>query len=327
MKQRRYPRCAGFAILIATLAFGLHISSVDAQDHRNTVTFDNRSGEPALVKLIGPIGQTIEVPDGQSRTVNVAAGEYYLLARYGSDPNRYTYSRGDRFTVGETARQYSAITITLHKVVGGNYPTRPTSAQEFDKAIAESREPQAKQPQAHAVTTPKTEDARSAGATETAVAGAEGEAPTADGQPVLAVQGKPVLTVAKTERLTQFVEQQNRKVLATPGYEFIRVYFVAKWPVKAEQDPCDALAGMRDPRTATRPGDYVLVDNGGKKVVGWIMEWTWVAPPDGAPPAESCAFTVLFQESPAGSNLVKIRLNGAEADISMVSGARGAAKP
>lgn len=37
------------------------IISASAQ---NTISFDNQSGEPALVKLIGPTPKDIEVPDG-----------------------------------------------------------------------------------------------------------------------------------------------------------------------------------------------------------------------------------------------------------------------
>ena len=85
------------------------------------------------MKVIGPTVQTVEVPKGQNHTVNVVAGEYYLLVRYGSKPDQYSYTKGDPFTVNQTAIQYSVINITLHKVVGGNYPTHPSSHEEFDR--------------------------------------------------------------------------------------------------------------------------------------------------------------------------------------------------
>lgn len=119
-----------FIVAILLLA---NTAGLGAQALRNTITFDNQSGEFSLVKLVGPTAQTVEVPSGEKRTVAVAAGEYYLLARYGADPRRYTYSRGESFKVEETATQYSALTITLHKVIGGNYPARPASAEEFDR--------------------------------------------------------------------------------------------------------------------------------------------------------------------------------------------------
>jgi hypothetical protein len=96
------------------------------------ITFDNKSGQPALAKLIGPTRRAIEVPDGQDRTVGAAGGQYYILTRYGSDPAHYTYSKGDAFTVVQTRRGYSVIRITLHTVVNGNYHTNPISAAEFD---------------------------------------------------------------------------------------------------------------------------------------------------------------------------------------------------
>ena len=123
------------AILFVILSVGANLPSIYAHDNPNTVTFDNQSGEPALVKLIGPIGQTVEVPTGKNRKVNVDADEYYILVRYGSKPDQYRYSKGNPFTVTQTATQYSVITITLHKVIGGKYSTHPTSSEEFDNTL------------------------------------------------------------------------------------------------------------------------------------------------------------------------------------------------
>lgn len=115
--------------------------ATQASEPANTITLVNNSGEPALVKLVGSTPQTVEVPDGQSRTVPVASGEYSLLARYGAAQGHYTYSRGDPFTVTQTATEYSAITITLHKVVGGNYQTEPASKAEFERAAGRETPP------------------------------------------------------------------------------------------------------------------------------------------------------------------------------------------
>jgi hypothetical protein len=98
-----------------------------------TITFDNRSGEAALVKLVGPSNRTTEVPNGQTWTVNVTGGQYYILTRYGVSPDRYTYSKGDPFQVMQASNQRSAIIITLHKVANGNYGTHAISAEQFDK--------------------------------------------------------------------------------------------------------------------------------------------------------------------------------------------------
>ena len=124
------------AIFFTMLLIFVTSHTVYAQDNPNTITFDNKSGEQAVVKLIGPAGQIVYVPNEQTRTVNALVGEYYILVRYGSEPASYRYTKGDPFTVIQTATQYSATTITLHKIVGGNYPSHPISAEEFENAVA-----------------------------------------------------------------------------------------------------------------------------------------------------------------------------------------------
>lgn len=119
-------------IFIVLVIYNVEPQGIYAQDYQNTITFDNQSGDPALVKILGPSGQIIEVPDKQRRTVKVAAGEYDVFVRYGSKPDQYRYSKGEPVTVAETDTTYSVLTITLHKVVDGNYETRPISAKEFE---------------------------------------------------------------------------------------------------------------------------------------------------------------------------------------------------
>ena len=123
------------AVFVVMQILAVHVATVQARN-RSTLTLINQSGLAALVKVVGPTARTIAVPKGQRRTVYVAAGTYHLLVRYGSAPKQYSYSKGQPFNVVQTATQYSAISITLHKVVGGNYRTRPVSAKEFDKAAA-----------------------------------------------------------------------------------------------------------------------------------------------------------------------------------------------
>ena len=100
---------------------------------RATITFDNQSGQLALVKVVGPSSRQVSVPNNQRRTVKVVGGSYYILTRYGSKKEDYTYSKGDRFNVTQTRTRYSIITITLHKVVDGNYSSEPIDAEEFEK--------------------------------------------------------------------------------------------------------------------------------------------------------------------------------------------------
>jgi hypothetical protein len=128
MRSRLIRLLAVVALVLLTVAAG------HAQTPRATVTFDNRSGEPAVVKLIGPTPRRVEVPNRQRRTVTVVGGQYHIVTRYGANPSRYTYSKGSSFKVTQTATQHSVITITLHKVVGGNYATHPVSADEFHRA-------------------------------------------------------------------------------------------------------------------------------------------------------------------------------------------------
>lgn len=118
--------------LVALASLLLTIPVVHAQTPRATITFDNQSGQTALVKVIGPTRRTTQVPNSAKRTVTVLGGQYHILTRYGSKPDDYTYSKGDSFHVTQTARQHSVITITLHKVVGGNYGSKKIPASEFE---------------------------------------------------------------------------------------------------------------------------------------------------------------------------------------------------
>jgi hypothetical protein len=65
------------------------ITSVYAQ---NTVLFDNQSGDPALVKLIGPTQAEVEVPNGAKAGTDATAGRYTIKVRYGT-PGKYLYSK------------------------------------------------------------------------------------------------------------------------------------------------------------------------------------------------------------------------------------------
>ena len=101
-----------------------------AQD-RPTITFENRSGDDALVRLVGPSSVTVSVADSSSRTVEARGGTYRMYVRYGQ-PGKYRYTKGDSFSVYEGADGVDQISITLHKVVGGNYGTAPSNEAEFD---------------------------------------------------------------------------------------------------------------------------------------------------------------------------------------------------
>jgi len=97
----------------------------------NDLTFINKSGEPALVKLVGPSRRVVPVPDGQSRQVQIASGTYCIYVRYG-DQGHYRYTRGETFIIQEVTGGYVAARLTLHGVVNGNYAVESSSEAEFD---------------------------------------------------------------------------------------------------------------------------------------------------------------------------------------------------
>ena len=119
-------------VIITSIIVIILSAAVSAQA-QNTVTFDNQSGEPALVKLIGPTLKEVGVPNMTKRKVDASAGHYIIKVCYGA-PGQYRYSKGQDFEVRQTARTRSAITITLHKVVSGNYGSEPISEAEFGAA-------------------------------------------------------------------------------------------------------------------------------------------------------------------------------------------------
>lgn len=97
---------------------------------QNKVVFDNQSGDPALVKLIGPTKTEVQVPNGARQGVVAATGKYTIKVRYGT-PGSYRYSKGQEFEVTETATARSETTITLHKVIAGNYDAHPITEKDF----------------------------------------------------------------------------------------------------------------------------------------------------------------------------------------------------
>ena len=105
---------------------------------QNKVVFDNQSGEPALVKLVGPTPANVEVPSGNKASTDAAAGRYIIKVRYGT-AGKYRYTQGEEFQVAESATTRSEVTITLHKVVGGNYDTYTIPASAFDSEGAQQK--------------------------------------------------------------------------------------------------------------------------------------------------------------------------------------------
>ena len=101
------------------------------------MNFDNQSGEPALVKIVGPTTTEVEVPTSTKKGADVIAGDYTIKIRYGA-PGNYRYTQGEKFSVTQTATARSVVTITLHKVVDGNFSTKSISEADFNTVASNS---------------------------------------------------------------------------------------------------------------------------------------------------------------------------------------------
>jgi len=97
----------------------------------SVITFVNYSGEPALVRVVGPTRGEVSVPNGMQNSIyDVAPGRYLIYVRYGT-PGSYRYSEGDTFEVQGSSTTYSKVTITLHTVAAGNYSVHGSSEAAF----------------------------------------------------------------------------------------------------------------------------------------------------------------------------------------------------
>jgi hypothetical protein len=98
-----------------------------------TITFDNRSREDAVVRIVGSTSVSVDVNEGTQRTVMVRGGTYRTYVRYGRE-GKYRYMKGAPFTIYEGPDGFDTMSITLHKVMGGNYSIAPSSESEFKSA-------------------------------------------------------------------------------------------------------------------------------------------------------------------------------------------------
>lgn len=119
-------------IWLAALFIVTGAISVYAGSEINGLTFMNRSGDLALVKLVGPSRKVVQVPDGQDRRVQIASGAYRIYVRYGED-GHYIYTKGESFVIREVTGGYIQAQLTLHGVVNGNYGVEGSSRQEFER--------------------------------------------------------------------------------------------------------------------------------------------------------------------------------------------------
>jgi len=99
----------------------------------STITFNNKSGHPVLVKLIGPTYKEIHIQARGQSDVSVSAGQYTFRARYGI-PGNYHYRRSKPFEIIESGRIRSTTTITLQLEDLGDLSTQPISEDGFESA-------------------------------------------------------------------------------------------------------------------------------------------------------------------------------------------------
>jgi WD40 repeat protein len=135
-RKNLIPTRAVLALIVALLTA---LASTDAQaplekgrvgvtGDKNTITIENPSNADVVVKLIGPSARMVSVPSGQSISINVAAGDYSILVRYGTNPSEFVYVRGGPLRVTETQTQHSIGKIALAKSPEDNADAR----KEFD---------------------------------------------------------------------------------------------------------------------------------------------------------------------------------------------------
>jgi hypothetical protein len=105
-------------VLYGICIFVLSGAVSEATAERNSLTFINKSGEKALVKLVGPTRGLVEVPDAGEATVKIAGGTYTIYVRYGKEP-KYRYSRGEVFKISDSDVSYAKATLTLQRFQTG----------------------------------------------------------------------------------------------------------------------------------------------------------------------------------------------------------------
>jgi hypothetical protein len=121
-----------FSLLIILISLIIFIPNAESSSEKNILTLINKSGDHALVKLVGQSRKVVEVPNGSDQTIYIAGGKYLIYARYGNGP-KYRFTRGESFTIQDSATSYTQATLTLHGVINGNYSTYDSSEDEFNR--------------------------------------------------------------------------------------------------------------------------------------------------------------------------------------------------
>jgi len=131
ISERTLPRQIHVLMIIIFISF-FFIPLAEAASEENGLTFINKSGEDALVKLVGPSRKVVQVENGKEKRVEIASGSYYIYVRYG-DLGHYRYAKGETFGIEDVVNGYVEAELTLHGVVNGNYVVRASSEEEFNR--------------------------------------------------------------------------------------------------------------------------------------------------------------------------------------------------
>lgn len=81
----------------------------------NKITLENISSDSIFVKVIGNTYAIVKLNAGENNTINVKAGKYHILIRYGNHQNKYRYAIGATFIVNQNDATFSSINIKLNK--------------------------------------------------------------------------------------------------------------------------------------------------------------------------------------------------------------------
>jgi len=117
---------SAFVAVVIVLVAVTHTASA-----QNVVEFENKSGRPVFVKLIGPTYEEIIIPKDGSAKVPVSTGLYTFRVRYGANGS-YRYSRGQKFRVEENEQTWNQMTITLQMAEAEDFSAHPISRDRFE---------------------------------------------------------------------------------------------------------------------------------------------------------------------------------------------------
>lgn len=95
----------------------------------SVISLENKAGTDVTVRILGPSAQTVTVPDGQPFGARVAAGDYYVLVRYGRNTSEYVFEKAGPVKVVEPNGQHTVVHVTLQHPAADN----PKAREEFYK--------------------------------------------------------------------------------------------------------------------------------------------------------------------------------------------------